>query len=336
MPEPTGSDLHIDSLLSNISIAYLNEPSSYIADRVFPVVKTTKQSNKFAKYTKYDWLRNEAGPRAPLTPSRGGGFGVDTPGTFFCDEISFHQDIADDDIANADDVFDLRKDAARYVVEKLRIYREADWASKYFATSIWGTDLTGQTASPGSNEFYVWDDYSNSTPISDIEDAKAIVRKATGLLPNTLVVSERVHMALKQHPDIVDRFKYTQAGIMTEELLAKVFEVDNYFKASAIFAASPEGSESTSYILDEYSALLVYAAPAPSRYRPTGGYTFRWIRPKVGGREGERLEATIRRWKMTELAGERVEGSIWEDQKLVCSDCGVFFDDAVACGRTLT
>jgi len=334
MPEPTGQDLHIDVLLSNMSIAYMNEPSSYIAEKAFPVVYSNKQSNKYAVYNKYDWFRDEAQKRAPLTESAGGGYALETPGTFYCDEYAYHKDYSDDDSDNADDVFNLDDDSTEYCVEKLRLSRERRWATAYFGASIWGTDLAGQTDTPGSNEFKCWD-LAASTPIDDVDAAKAIVRTATGLLPNTLIVAEKVHMALKNNASVLDRFKYTQAGIITEQLLARVFEIKNYLVGRAIYAASPEGSESLSYILTQYDALLVYAAPTPSRRRPSGGYTFRWRRPRYGGNTGERLETTIRKWYMKNLRGTRVEGSMYEDIKLVASDCGVYFDDAIADGRTI-
>jgi len=144
-------------------------------------------------------------------------------------------------------------------------------------------------------------------------------------------------MALKNHSDIVDRFKYTQAGIITSDLLARVFELDRYLVGSALYATSKEGeTDALSYILDQYSALLVYAAPRPSKRRPSGGYTFRWRRPMRGGREGDRLEATIRKYRIEKIGGLRIDGSVYEDVKLVATACGVFFDDAIAAGRTIT
>jgi hypothetical protein len=322
MAEPTGQDLHIDALLSNMSVAYMNEKSSYIADRVFPVVLSDKQSDLYAQYEKYAWFSDEAKERAPLTESAGGGFQMDDPGTFYCKEAAFHKDYSDDDVDT------------EFVTEKLRIRREVKWATAYFTAGVWGTDLSGQTDTPGTNEFLCWDE-SGATPISDVADAKLIVRAATGLLPNTLVVSEKVHMAICNVADILDRFKYTQAGIITEELLARVFEIDNYYVGKAIVSASPEGTNTMSYIVGQYDALLVYSAPRPSRRRPSGGYTFRWKRPTWGGNSGEKLESTIRKWYMQNIRGTRIEGSVYEDIKLVSSSCGIFFDDAIADGRTI-
>jgi hypothetical protein len=335
MPEPTGSDLHIDALLSELSIGYMNEPDAYAADKVFPIVKTDKQSDKYAIYDKEDWFRDEAKVRAPLGISQGGGWAMATPGTFFCDEYAYHSDIADEDIDNADEVFNMEDDATAFCVEKLKLSRERRFATKYFGTGIWTTEWQGQTAAPSTDEFLTWDTAS-STPISDIEDAKTTVKILTGLMPNTLLLSERVFQTLSNHADVIDRYKYTQAGIMTEELLAKVFKVGKIVVAKAVYASGVEEDETMAYALGQYDALLVYAAPRPTRRHPSGGYTFRWRRPIERGVSGDRLESTIRKFYMQKERGTRIEGSVYEDIKLVAADCGVFFDDAIAVGRTIT
>jgi hypothetical protein len=46
MASPTLKDLHVNSVLTNISIAYRND--AYIADRVFPMVNVGKQSDIYA------------------------------------------------------------------------------------------------------------------------------------------------------------------------------------------------------------------------------------------------------------------------------------------------
>ncbi len=333
--QPTGRDLYIDRLLSGMSIGYLNALSAYIADLVFPTILVPKQSGKYAKYRKEDMFRDEAKKRSPLTISAGGHFATATPGTFFCDEWAYHQDIPQEDLDNEEDPFNLENDATQNVVEKLRIRRERLFAENYFGESIWANDLNGQTDAPGEGEFIVWDD-ADSTPIDDVDAAKAIIKESTGLMPNTLVVAEKVHLKLKNHPDILERFKYTQTGILTPELLARVFEVDRYMVASAIYAANKPGvEEDMNYILSKYDALLVYSAPRPAKWQPSGGYTFRWNRPLVGGTEGDRLQSTIRRINLDREGGLRIEGSVYEFMDMISDDCGVFFNDAIADGRTI-
>ena len=339
MAQPVRSDLHIDKFLSNLSVAYMNEESSYIADKVFPVVPVNKQSDKYAVYEKGFWFRDGARVRAPLTKSAGGGWDMATPGTFFCEEYGFHKNIADEDKNGADDVFNLENDALIFILEKLRLRRELDWANKFFGTGVWTSELQGQSvaAAVGTDEFLCWD-VSGSAPVVDVKLAKRLVRILTGKKPNTLVVSERVHDILTEHADVQDKYKHTHVSVVTAELLAKVFEVDNYVVASAVYESAEEGATSDmGYICGQYDALLVYSNPNPSKRTPSGGYTFRWKRPMFGGRDGERLQATIRKYRLEEaLRGDCVEGSLYEDQKLVSADCGVFFDDAIAGGRGLS
>ncbi len=334
---PTGADLRIDALLSNLSIGYMNEPESYIADRVFPMINSKVRSGKYAKYKKHEWFRDEARKRAPLTESAGGHFEIDDPGTFYCDDWSFHKDYADEDVEDSDDVYDVEDDCAQYCVEKIKLSREKRWCDNYFQTGVWSTDLKGQTNAPGTDEFRVWDDYVNSTPIEDITDAKTYIRLLTGKSGNVLVVSERVHNALTNHPDVLDRYKYTQTGIITEALLAKVFEVDAYYVAKAVYATTDEGAstQTMAYIADQYAALLLYVEPRPSKRRPTAGLTFRWARPRNRGTSGDRFMATTRKFYMPKVQGTRIETSSYEVLKLVAADCGVFFQDAIARGRTI-
>jgi hypothetical protein len=335
---PTGADLRIDTLLSDVSIGYMNEPSSYVADQVFPIINSKVRSGKYAIYKKHEWFRDEAKKRAPLTESAGGHFEIDTPGTYYCDDYSFHKDYADEDVTDSDDVYNIEDDCASYTVEKIRLNREVRWATAYFGEGIWSNDLSGQTDAPSTNEFRVWDDYTNSTPIEDIDDAKTLIRIGTGVDGNVLVVSERVHKALKNHPDVLDRFKYTQKGLITEDMLAGVFEIDKYIVAKAVKTTTNEGAstQTMAYIVDQYGALLMYVNPRPSKRRPSAGYIFRWNRPRFGGADGQRFTTTTRKFYMPKVQGTRIESSSFEYMDAIAADCGVFFKNAVARGRTIT
>ena len=67
MPQPTQNQVHVDAILTNISVAYMQQQQNFIATRVFPVVPVSKQSDKFFTYTKNDWFRDEAQRRADAT-----------------------------------------------------------------------------------------------------------------------------------------------------------------------------------------------------------------------------------------------------------------------------
>src|SRR5690242_11661865 len=97
---PTSNKVHVDRLLTNLSIGYKN--SDYIADNIFPVVPVTKRSDIIPKYDQSHWFRNGATKRAPGTKSEGGGFKVTTDDTYYADRYSFRTEIDDDTKDNAD------------------------------------------------------------------------------------------------------------------------------------------------------------------------------------------------------------------------------------------
>ena len=63
MAQPTSSDVHVDSALSQVSIGYRN--GGYIADSIFPLIEVDKQSDKYYVWTKDFWFRNYVQRRAP-------------------------------------------------------------------------------------------------------------------------------------------------------------------------------------------------------------------------------------------------------------------------------
>ena len=101
MPQPNINSVHVDAILTNISVAYLQKQDNFIADKVFPVVPVDKKSDKYFVYTKNDWFRDEAQRRADATESAGSGYNL-TTGTYSADVFAFHKDVGDQTVANAD------------------------------------------------------------------------------------------------------------------------------------------------------------------------------------------------------------------------------------------
>lgn len=319
MPQPTATDVHIDTALTNVSIGYTQEHAAFVADKAFPAVPVDRRSDKFFKYGKEFWFRNEAKKRAPAAESAGGGFGITTD-SYACDVWAFHKDVDDQTRANADAALDAETEAARFVTHVMLIGREVEWASTYFGTGIWGTDKTGGT------DFPRWDAEGSSDPIEDIKDGRVQVLKTTGFKPNALVVGFEVHEALKKHPLVLERFKYTNATSVTSDMLARLFEVDKYLVAEAVRNTANEGAAGSFDFIAGKHALLCYSAPAPSLLTPSAGYTFVWR----GLTRESGIGVAINRFRLEHLKVDRIEGEFAYDMKAVATDLGYFFAGAVA------
>ena len=201
---PTMQNAHIDRALTNVSVAYLQDASAFIADKVFPIVPVKKQSDVFFIYDKGDFMRDEAQVRGAGTESAGGDYGVEASEPYYCRKHAFHKDVTPEERANYDEPLDADTDAADFVSQKMLIRREMAWASKFFTAGVWGTEISGVAENATEGQALQWN-LATSNPIKDITDAGVAMAGATGFKPNTLVLSPYAFNALKNHEDILDR-----------------------------------------------------------------------------------------------------------------------------------
>lgn len=325
---PTMQNAHVDRALTNISVSFLQDASAFIADKVFPVVPVKRQSDIFYIYNKEDFMRDEAQVRGAATESAGGDYGVEASEPYYCRKHAFHKDVTPEERTNYDEPLDADKDATDFVSQKMLIRREMQWATNYFKTGVWGTEIAGVESAPVEGQSAVQWSAVTSNPIKDITDAGVAMAGATGYKPNTLVLSPYAFNALKNHEDILDRIKYTQKGIVTADLLAQLFEVDRVLVAWSVVNSAAKGADaSVNFIMGKH-ALLCYSNPTPALRKPSAGYIFAWTGLEGSGAYGNRIVRLP--MDILGLGTERIEGEIAFDSKVICKDLGVFFKDIVA------
>lgn len=324
MPQPIGASLHTSVPLTNISVAY-QQNQNWVADRVFPIVPVSKQFDSYYKYLKGEWFRSVGEERAPATESVGTGWNATTD-TYACKVYAVHKDISDQDRANVDNQFSLDRDSTTLVTNDLLLGREKRWFSTYWNASSWATSATGVTGTSGlaAGEF---SQFTTTTgdPVRDIQTQSLRMKVLTGYKPNTMVVTPEVHIALVNHPAILDRIKYTQRGFISADLLAGAFEVERYMVADVIQNTATETADETaaantsmSFVADE-GILLLYVAPNPGLLTVSAGYTFAWT-----GYLGNAFGTTVSKFRMDQIKSDRVECEIAYDMKVVASDLGIW------------
>jgi len=316
MPQPTSSQVHVDAILTNISVAYMQQQANFIASRVFPIVPVSKQSDKFFTYTKNDWFRDEAQRRADATESAGGGYGLSTD-TYQADVYAFHKDIGDQTRANADAPIQVDREAAEFVTSRLMLKMETQFVSSFFTTGVWATDSTPSN---------LWSDYTTSDPLGDVETAKRSILSTTGFEPNTLVLGYDVFKTLKNHPDLVDRIKYTSSQVITEGLMASLFDVPRVMVAKAVKATNNEGGTAAYDFTHGKNALLCYSAPSAGLLQPSAGYVMSW----TGVSQGLGQTIGTSRIRMEQFKADRIEAEVAFDMKVIGSDLGYFFSAVVS------
>jgi hypothetical protein len=333
MPNPTQSDLHVNTPLTDVSVAWIPKAGDYMCQKVFPKVPVQKQSDLFWKWSKSDWRRTDVVKRAPGTESAGVGWNYTTD-QYYAHVYAVHRDIDDQVRANADSNFRLDSDSTKFLTNQMLLKREIDWVAQYFQPSVWATEYAGVAAAPGAGEFLQLNDAA-SDPVKLFAEWKLAYRLLTGYAPNKCVMGADVELALKSHPDILDRIKFTQKGVVTRELLQSLFEIDEILVpiASQVVddirindAEAQDTAAEYAFIADTKSMLLSYAPPAPSLLTPSAGYTFVWSGYLAGNSEGIRMKS----FRMDPIASDRIECEMTYDMKVVSPDMGVFFTDVVA------
>lgn len=315
MPQPTQSQVHVDAVLTNMSVAFMQEADNFVASRVFPTVNVAKQSDLYFTYTQGDFYRDQAQTRADGTESAGSGYGLSTA-SYSSLVWALHKDIGDQVRANSDSPLDPDMDATRYLTHQMLIRQERDWAGSHFTTGVWDNDVTPST---------LWS-ASGSTPIADVELGKNTILSNTGYLANTLVLSYKAYSILKNHADVVDRYKHTSAEAITPDLLARLFEVDRIFVMKGVYNSANEGATNSFAQIGDKDALLCYVAPQAGLMTASAGYNFVWT--GVGGALG--TSTAVSRFRMDHLRSDRLEiESAW-DFKLVSSALGYFWSNPVA------
>ena len=314
---PTPANVRTDQALTDFSLAVgLQMESQFVARRAFPVTPVPRQADKYRVYNSADLLRSDAAPFSGSGETAGRTYTL-SEDSFFCEVFGLHEDISLHERENADPVLDPEEDAVRVLVQDQMINEDVKFAATAMVTTAWDNSETGGTG------FTQWDDAA-STPIEDIEGGRTTILQNTGKAANRLVVGHQTFASgLKNHPDLLDRVKYTQRGVLTSDLIAGLMDVDDFIVASGVYNSAQEGlSASNSFIVGDDALLLYTEAGGPRT--PTAGKTFVWT---AYGPQGMLTD----RYEIDHLhAFPRVEVFRAFDHKVTSSALGYFFDDTIA------
>jgi hypothetical protein len=163
---------------------------------------------------------------------------------------------------------DMGMRAVNTVMNSLTLALECEQAD--IATDINNYSANQKVALAGAGQ---WSDPA-SDPAQAIEDAKEAVRLVAGVDPNVMVVSKPVFKFLKNHPKIVERFKYTSADSITTKMLANLFDLEHIAVGKAVALSSPDEDADFDDVWGNM-AILAYAPQQSRGYEePSFGYTY--------------------------------------------------------------
>lgn len=312
---PNPADVHVDSALTDFSVAYMQQPSQAIARRVFPVVPVPKQSDKYLVWSAADVLRTDAARRAPGTPAAERNWNL-SDSAYFCDVVALAHSISAQTKAN-DDLGDIEESIVRLLVQDLLIKEERDFSSVAFASS-WGTNT-----SPGT----VWSNAA-AYPINDIATGIRTVLINTGKRPNVLALgADTWFKGLMIHEDLVDRLPDNSARIVTPEFVGNLLGFDEVPISTLVYNSAVEGlTASNAFAATGTSALILYRDANPGHMAATAGATFVW-----SGLLGAAQGVQVKRYDVPkDDAYPRVEVEAAYDHVIIASALGYYLYTCVS------
>jgi hypothetical protein len=301
---PTGSvNVHIDNVLTQISVGWPN--NGLVGENLFPTVGVNKQSDKYYVFGREGWLV-ENDVRAPGTEAN------EIPGlqvsldTYYAQEHSLQIPVTDEERWNADSPLSPDRDGTELVTAKIWLGREK--AMQTIATTA-ANYASGNTVTlSGTSQ---WNDYVNSDPISDLRTAKLTVHSRIFMEPNVGVIPYQVMTKLEDHPDFIERIKYSERGIVSSDLIGAVLGIDKIIIPGVGINSANSGAAASLGYLWGKDVVLAWVPPRPGLKIPAFGYEFGWK-----GNPGGQLQY-IDRWREEKRKSDLVRCCRYYDLKIV-------------------
>ena len=326
MPMLTPSAVHLDQPLTNLTIAYAQDQNAFIADKVFPVVGVERQSDKYYIYDRANMNRTgDVAKLAPRTEVNRIGQAISND-SYYADVYGLGMDFDEQTLANEDAALDIRSSGAQTLVNRLMIHREEQFADTFFKAGVWGTDSTPTN---------LWSDYTNSTPIKDVTNARRTMQlKSGGFKPNTMVVGKEVRDILINHPDILARLNggatVNNTAMITDAKLAEIFEVENFYVMEAVKNTAVEGAAESNAFIGADHALLVHGPRNAGLMTPAAGLTFAWNNIPSANNLGITVESFSDDALKRQQVAEHIQVKMAYDMKVTGTDLGYLFEQVIA------
>jgi hypothetical protein len=265
---PNGSgNVHIDQVLTNISVGWSNE--GLVGERLFPKVVVKKQADKYYTFGREAWLPEAGDFRAPGTEAN------EIPGlavsldTYYAQEHALQIPVTDEERENVDSPLSPDRDGTELVTSKIMLGREKAMHDLVTTAANYASDMTVDL-SIGTNT--QWDEASGH-PIVDLKLGRHAMHANVFMEPNTAVIPYQVMSVLEDHADFIERIKYSERAILTPELIAAVVGLQNIIIPGLGIATS--ASLVPSYLWGK-DVILAWVPDRAGLKIPAFGYEFVW------------------------------------------------------------
>lgn len=293
----TGS-VHVSAPLTNIAIKFKN--MALVAERIFPVVSVLKESDKYYIFRKEE-LQIDKAKRAPGAEAKEIVWDSDTA-TYTAEEYALKHLVPDRIRNNADNAVRPDITSTQKLTNKILLAQELR-----VAQVVQSTANLSQNGAPSVQ----WDQASPNIEL-DVDTAKNSVRTNAGTDASTILIPYKVAQIVKRDTTVRNLIRYTVPGdiLLRNGDLPPVLWNLEVIVAGAVRNTANEAATATIGDVWTDNVVVFYKEASPSLDALSLGYIFR---------VGNFVTKTYREEKR---AGDMIEVSVIEAEKLVASDAG--------------
>jgi hypothetical protein len=306
--DPRGtSPLHMDAILTQISVGWPN--GDFVGPNFFPSVGVRKQTDKYYVFGRESWGLHPGGDiRAPGTVANEiTGINVSTD-TYFAVEHALQIAVTDEEKETVDSPMQPVRDGTELVTSQVHLGRELAIRNLMVTAANYATGMSVTLA--GTDQ---WSDFTNSDPIDDVKVARMAMHAKIFVEPNTILLPYQVIMKLEDHPDFIERIKYSERGIVSRDLLSTLFGGMRIVTPGVGYNSSNPGQAAALGYIWGKDVVMAYVPPRPGLKVPAYGYEFTWNYPSGGPQ-------AVERWREEPRKSEIIRVGRRYDLKLVAKD----------------
>lgn len=310
---PLPSQVHRQAALEQVSMAYRN--TGLISDRLATSVPVQHEADQYYVYSQDSLILPET-LRAMGAAANRASFSLSLA-TYQLQEHALGDLVPDRKRRNSDKAINLDVDTTEYLTEKILMRRELAVSDLVGTRANW-SNITSLTST------FAWSQNTTlSNPIQFVDSAATVIARGTGKLPNVVALDFRTFQAAKEHTNLTDRIKFTSSDSVSEQLMAKLFNVDEVLVARGIRNTSEEGLETTTGMNFMWTdgAFVAYVEKSPGLKRPSALLTFTQTE---GGNPYK-----VKKWRDDERDGDVIEVSTLFQTQSPASLCAYFIADTV-------
>lgn len=221
----------VDPVLSTYAQGFTHPER--VGTMLFPRAPVGARGARVIRFGKESFLRYNL-RRAP---------GADTPDVSYgyaSDPVALVQDALNGLVpielmeeADAVPGIDLGRGAVDMVMEIITLQEEIEQAG--LATDPNQYDVNHKVTLAGTDK---WS--SSANPNTQMRTYKESIRQSIGRYPNTLILGPTAKNAVAENANVKDQFKFTTSDSITDEMLARYFEVERLAVGKAVFANNEE------------------------------------------------------------------------------------------------